>query len=243
MESSVLPAKALLSSAWQVYKKHWKLLVKIYLIPVLILFAALFAAFLTPSILNLSSVVLGVLLLVVALITVYVSIWAHAALIKAVDLIHKNPAEQVNFKMVFSQGRNKIGAIFGASLLAALVTIGGFILLIVPGIIWGVWYSLTSFVVVCEDESAMNAFRASKRYVKGRTASVLGRWVVVGLVYAAISIVIRIVIGTFIHGSETAQVVNAVMSLFVTPFVAVYGYLLYVNLKNFPLVSEKPLTN
>jgi uncharacterized membrane protein len=61
----------------------------------------------------------------------------------------------------------------GASILAALVVLAGFVLLIVPGIIAALALSFVSFVVVDRDLSPIKALQESARITKGRRLELL----------------------------------------------------------------------
>ena len=53
------------------------------------------------------------------------------------------------------------------SILTWLAVIGGLILLIVPGIIFGVWFTFSGYTVMLEDRKGLSALRRSKQLVKG----------------------------------------------------------------------------
>jgi uncharacterized membrane protein len=59
-------------------------------------------------------------------------------------------------------------------LLTVLATLAGLILLIIPGIIVGTWFSLAAYVLVDEDVSAIEAMKRSKRLVQGHLIEMLG---------------------------------------------------------------------
>ena len=45
------------------------------------------------------------------------------------------------------KGFNSYGASLGSNLLAGLIVVGGMILLIIPGIIWGIQYSMVNYII------------------------------------------------------------------------------------------------
>jgi hypothetical protein len=59
-------------------------------------------------------------------------------------------------------------------LLAGLIIVGGFILLIVPGLIFSVWYAYVSYVVFEEGLTGMAALRRSKQLAANRFWDVVG---------------------------------------------------------------------
>jgi len=49
---------------------------------------------------------------------------------------------------------------------------GGFLFLIIPGIIFLVWFIFAQFIIFAEDDRGMNAILKSKEYVRGKWASI-----------------------------------------------------------------------
>lgn len=59
--------------------------------------------------------------------------------------------------------------------LSGLITASGTILLVIPGIVFGVWFMLAPVVAVLEQKGVMESMRASRNLVRGRFFPVLGR--------------------------------------------------------------------
>ena len=77
-------------------------------------------------------------------------------------------------------------------ILQALAVMGAFVMLIIPGIWLGIALSFTAFIFVIEGRRGIDALRQSKDYVKGYWWAVLGRSLLLELVYLVALIVIRI---------------------------------------------------
>ncbi len=80
----------------------------------------------------------------------------------------------------------------GASILYALIVMGGLILLIIPGIIWALKYKMFSYLIIDKNMGIMEAFRESARLTKGNRWSLLGFIIVGGLINIAGLLVIGI---------------------------------------------------
>jgi hypothetical protein len=109
------------------------------------------------------------------------------------------------------------------SLLATLVflaTFGGFILLIIPGIIIGVWLSFANFVFIDQGLGVKASMGKSRELVKGRFWAVFGRLFVFGLFSGLVGIMVSVV--PFGIGSG---IVNLAGALFILP-----SFLLYKEL-------------
>jgi uncharacterized protein (TIGR03067 family) len=101
------------------------------------------------------------------------------------------------------------------SLLVFIVT-GGFLLFIVPGIIFAVWFILAQFVLAEEDDRGMNALFKSMEYVSTYWMDVFLRLFVIWLVFTLIGIV---------------PIIGAILSFLLVPFAMIYTYLIYKDLK------------
>lgn len=111
------------------------------------------------------------------------------------------------------------------SILMFLVVIGGYVMLIVPGILMSLWFSLSSFALVIEGKRGLNALLQSREYVRGYWWSIFVRFLLLSiplmLLYGALSVLL---------GKPTAGVVYMVVSIFISPFASVYLYKIYQNL-------------
>ncbi|GAI05360.1 unnamed protein product [marine sediment metagenome] len=107
------------------------------------------------------------------------------------------------------------------SLLTGLIVGLGFLLLIIPGIIFTIWFVFSTYTVICEDKKGFKALSRSKELVKGYW------WPTAKRVFALVIVTIPLSMG--------AQFIPylgqfAYMILFI-PFSVIYTYLVYQNLK------------
>lgn len=122
-----------------------------------------------------------------------------------------------------------LGSLLLVSLLSALVVFGGFLLLIIPGIIFAIRLVATVPVVVAEDVRGTEALRRSWRLVKGDGWNVFGVLLVAGLLSGVVSAVVT---APFTNG-EWFQigVANAIASTLTTPFITCVIVLIYLDLR------------
>ncbi len=91
----------------------------------------------------------------------------------------------------------------GVSILMPLTVLAGLLLLIVPGIIWAVRFSFSPLIVVDTKTGPVKAMRESWAITKGNFWTLLGFWLVIGLINIAglavfgIGLLITIPISTF----------------------------------------------
>lgn len=82
--------------------------------------------------------------------------------------------EVIGYKEALSVGKHKFLGFLGVTLLLAIIITLGFILLIIPGIIFMYWFTYAPFVYIDEEVGVIEAFRRSKGYVKGKAGDFFG---------------------------------------------------------------------
>lgn len=78
--------------------------------------------------------------------------------------------------------RNHMVQFFGGSILYGLIVLAGFILLIIPGIVWGIKYSQWMYLVVDENLSAVEAIKKSGEITNGNKLNLIGFGFILGLI-------------------------------------------------------------
>lgn len=151
---------------------------------------------------------------------IYLSIYAFvtAAGIEAVSrVVHKN---SLSIKETFSVGMQKYWK-FGLLLTILFFVTGfGFVLFVIPGIIFLVWFSFSNFVFIEKQVGVKEAMLKSKELVKGKFWKILGRLFVFGV----FSILVEMVFSLVPYGVGTI-LTTIFGALFVLP-----SYLLYQEL-------------
>lgn len=120
-------------------------------------------------------------------------------------------------------GLRRAGPILAAGLLALLAIYAGLILLIVPGIIAALMFSLVAPVVMAERLSTVKALGRSRGLTKGHRWKLLGAFLIVYLMTAAPTLLImRLAAGVPYLSTALTTIVSAVVGslVLVTPAVA-----------------------
>ena len=143
--------------------------------------------------------------------TIFFGLWTQVATFCAVK------ENEINFKKALALAWPKMGSFFWISLLTALAIFAGFILLVIPGIIFAVWFCFSIFVFVAEDLRGTAALKKSKQLVRGYFWPVFGRMIVLGIVVSLISWI---------------KFFGPIINIFFTaPFAIVFEYMLFEDLK------------
>jgi hypothetical protein len=230
-----------IKQAFELYKGKLKVLAVIYAFPfvanfVLALIGSRAGDTANPTFEGLSPKFYqaGGLAIVVGIVAIALSLMATVAALRAVD-----STEQPDPMKLISGSWSLVAPLLLVSILVGLAIIGGLILLIVPGIIFGLWFSLSAQTLVFENKRGTDALKASKAYVQGRTGYVFVNFLLFVLVLIGIGIVSGILAAIF--SNQLGDLVSTAISAFVTsPLSLIFTYVLYKRLKQTPPPTVTP---
>src|SRR3989344_1916391 len=172
-------------SPWSLFKesislflKNFKYLLKFWLVKLLIQYPPLILVVIIAMIsvapiysraFNLSPTSLTWLIYIaipIAVGWIILTFWLGTASLVQAYSISANTTPTI--KQLLSQGWKLTWKVFATSALEILAILGGLILLIIPGLIFSIWFTFTISVVVAENLSGTAALKRSKQLVKGR---------------------------------------------------------------------------
>lgn len=213
----------LFNDAWSHVTSNLNLFVGIYAIPVVVGFIG--EMFITDSVKSgtMSAAIIGF-----ALVMVVVNILGSVALLKAV----MQPTG-MTIGNAYQVGKQYFWSYLFLSILVSLAVVGGLILLIIPGIIFGIWFSLAYFALLGEDKRGTQAMKASREYVRGHWWAVFGRMVLLVVVLFVVGGIAGFIGAMIIPGNEdmVVSLVTYLLNLVVVPFALAYSYFIYKDLK------------
>lgn len=126
----------------------------------------------------------------------------------------------VGVKETLGLAWGKLGRYFLTNLLTGLIVLVGFIFLVIPGIVFMVWYAFSQYIVINQDVRPIDALKQSKQLVSGYFWPVLGRLVGLMLFF----VVLQILLG-FI------PILGALAVALLAPFYVLAPYLLFESLR------------
>jgi hypothetical protein len=214
---NVISIGGLLNSSVEIYRKKAKTFAVILSINVpLLLIGLLISYSFNPK--NPPSnplVVLG--LMVFFVVYLIVTAWSVLSVVFAI----KERESTITVKQILILGWLSIPSYIWIYFLMGLAILAGFILLIIPGIIFAVWFSFAIYLFVSEGVKGKAALTASKKLVQGYWWAVFGRIVAMIFIMFMVSLIIGWV-------PLLGQLVNLFVML---PFFVIYMYLLHEDLK------------
>ncbi len=224
----------LVKEAWIIYKKSFWTVVGIGILAIV----GMVLLFLLAGILGLVGYfglgakinpgffgLVGILVIVVAVGGIALSSWSNAAIFLAISKWKEDRKISENIK----DAKPFIVPFFLTSLLAGLLSIGAFLLFIVPAFVFGIWFSMWKFILVTEGKSGLSALHTSREYVRGRFWSVVWRVIAVHLPV----IILGMLFAKGGEGDATGPIngVYQIISLLLIPFYMMYDFVLFTHLK------------
>lgn len=245
----LIPAIDLITASLTLYKQHTKLFLKYTFLLFIVQFVAAVIAYFwkLPFILN--SATAFIILAIFTLLYIaaqLASIWFSIALIRVIASCYLN-LPNPDLKTVLEHSRQLIIQGFIAIVLASLATVGGFVLLFVPGIIFGLWFLFSLHAVSIDSETGLQALSKSKQLAKGRWWPVFWRLFAPGFVFGLIifipqkllelvfNMIATSIQGITFSGVEGLNILLNILNLLITaavvPLTAGAVTILYIELK------------
>jgi len=241
-KEKIIKSFTLLKETWQVYIKNLLKFLEVFLygiigvVPMFILIS-LFYAYgvsgwsqnVSPTV-NLSLLLIGIVLFVFSL---YLAIVYSVRMKVASILLLKN--NFTSAKDNFKEAKPYFVKFLGVSLLVVVLIIAWCFALIIPAVIFGVYYGFATYILVAEDKRPFSAVERSYDLVRGYFWPVFGRLALVStvgiIIYSIISKPIsQMEVGgtPYIIYSVLTNIIWAVLS----PYFIIYFYKIYQSLKN-----------
>ena len=232
--------EALFAWAWQFFKAQWKKLYPIAVIPLAFLFVGSSILALGPG-----AAVISWIFIVIAIV---VGIAMFPALIKAIDDLAGNPSSTQPLSRRYAVGFGLFGTMLWLIVLKIFVSAGSFVLLVVPGLIIGVYTVVYTFSAIIGDKKGFASLVDSFNLVRGRWWAVVARlfflWIVIELFYLAVYLLMMFLTFVFmsLHAPAVVAILFLIIAIVVAPllvtFALLYMYRLYVCLRQHPLPAS-----
>lgn len=238
----------LLKSTWSVYLSNWKKFATILIIPLSLSFVVNLVLYFVE---NFGAslawpwwILIGIftaVIMVVFLVLYFMSYIAQFLLLK--DLTQE--VSFSNLKSWIAKARPYFWIVAGVSAVYSLFALIGFVLLIIPGIIFMVYYGFVIYFVIFEDKKFEGSFGLSRELVKNYWWAVFGRLVfgmlliyVFYLIVGGILTLLAWLLSHFAHlniDQNTGNLLYSFLSIFIGvvigPVTVIYTYIIYKSLR------------
>jgi len=254
-KEKLLSPFSLLNEALGLYKSKLWILIAILLVPTVLNFIlALSQPSLSPqpSDVGLYANLMFIAIIFVGIFSVLVSAWAYLALIFVLR------DKSLGFLKAYGLSKNKLPSYILVNILITVATLPGIFLLGIPAIVYLVWFTFSSFVLVVEDYRGSQALMRSREYVAHRWWEVAWRMFFIILFLFAIQFIGSLLAhmvetGFSVYptgGKPTSAlliniirgVISSIVTLVTVPLSISYSYLLYLNLRETrPDLAKQPV--
>lgn len=132
----------------------------------------------------------------------------------------------------YSRALPRLPRLLGANIIAGLVVVIGFICLIVPGIIFSLWFVLVTAVVLLETSSATGSLGRSKSLMSGNLGKGFLVLLVIGLLGWVYHVVLGMIMGALaIKSVFLSQFISTLAEVVIFPIQVAPIILLYYDLR------------
>ena len=228
----MISVSELLKKSWMLYKEHAQLLI------------GLIAWLLIPSILivlleTISFPAVDVLIGIVRMGEFLFGLWIMTAVLFLLPALIKK--ESYVLKQIFAQSLHILPSLILLELLFIAVVFGGFLLLIIPGLLFLVWFAFAQFSLLFENKKGIQALIASRHLVQKRFWGIAWRLfagpALIGFFYFLL-VAILVLIFSGINQPSLDQIplladlISTIVEIFFVPFFLIYSFLLYQEAKD-----------
>lgn len=203
---------ALFTESWEIFQRRFATLIGLFLLSVAAFVIPMGAAAALAMAAGLS-LGKGAVIALAALGTL-AGTWLGFRCFAA--FLHAVADETLLLRDALEQGKGMVLSLIWIGLLSAFIIGGGYLLLVLPGIVFTVWFCFTQFILVSDDLRGMDALLKSREYVRGEWFNVALRLL---LVWAA-----SLLLGAI-------PVAGPILSLAFFPYLMIFHYLIYRDLR------------
>ena len=234
MQTKLISIPDLIKEGWELYTENFSK----YLIPILIILGPYLLFYIAQIFLGPSAVIL---ILALTALIIFINIWGEIAIIQIVNKIYNH--QPVDINNILESSFQKIPSLVLIGLMLFVITMGGLILFIIPGIIFAIWYVFAQYINILEEKNnkGLTALKSSKELVKGRWSAIFWRILLPNLFVIFFVFLITFGISFLIANGQDnpadiqqSLLLNAITSfilLLLIPLFASFNVILYNNLK------------
>jgi len=227
----------LVKNTWGLYRSHvslfigysaWMLIPMIFNVLLTITFGSDYTYITEPIVLTLDIIIIT---------------WVVISLIQAVSLIKSK--KRIDPRKLSATSWKLAAPFLLLAILTAILTIVGLALLIVPGIIFTIYVTFASTILVLENAKIIDSIKKSFALVKNRFWTILHRLIIGNLILILPYLFIMLVIaGTLLiaHNGDIDSLINSpatlieqilvrIVDICLVPLFVIFGVLLYQNAK------------
>jgi hypothetical protein len=135
---------------------------------------------------------------------------------------------QANLQTSFNFTLTKVLFLLGASIITGILIVLGFVLLVVPGVILALMFSLVYPVIMLEGIGVLGSLSRSRVLVSNRWLKTFGLLLLLGIIVAIFNGVFVLVASPF---GVVSPLISGILTALITPIFAIAMTLYYYSMK------------
>jgi hypothetical protein len=163
----------------------------------------------------------------ISLIVMIISLWSSLSLLHAI----KERGTGISIGRAFTKGWSSLGSGIWVSFLTLIIVGVGFVLFIIPGIIFSIWFLLALYVLVDENKKGMAALKRSKELISGYLVAYWGRTFLFALIFSGILLLVSFITKFFSLFFPALSYVATIVNIIVAPLFGIFSFLVYEKIK------------
>ncbi|MEK9130087.1 MAG: hypothetical protein AAB526_01670 [Patescibacteria group bacterium] len=228
--SSLPSAVETFKRAWGIYKQRLCTFLEIMIIPISIISALVFlmdaiAEGKLSKFISDPLVIFSITSFFMIVVFVIQSL-GQIALLYAI----KNDQKEDGVIKIYKRAWSKMLSYWWICLLSGFIILGGFLLFVVPGIIFSIWFAFPIFILIADDLKGMDALLKSKEYVKGRWMNAFCYFFFIGAVLLIAMLILSGIL-FFLKNVLIQWFGQFIFELFLTPLLTIYLFSVFNNFK------------
>lgn len=224
----------LLKDSWRIVRdRFWTLLGIIAAPTLLVIVLTLGFGFVTHALEGLSFVGIVILLAILSMVVFFVKTWVDVAIVRTIV----TPSGQTSVIDSYRHAFRTVIRYWWVSVLLTLVTIGGILPLVIPGIIFATWFGFAPLLVVTDGLKGLSALQTSKIFVRGKVLAVLSRQFFLGMLLLILAAPVWIG-WRLVFGPEHAKDIAEIIAFLISPFTTAYQFVILKSLRERPEVQS-----
>jgi type II secretory pathway pseudopilin PulG len=214
------------SEVFSTYKKNFWTFLTLSAIPSAALFLIVYYSRLSETATN-PLVPLFLFFVLIYPVAIILSIWSDLSLLQAI----KERENKISIGKALARGWSVLGSGIWISFLSFIIVLGGYILFVIPGIIFSIWFSLALYVLVNENKKGMAALKRSKELISGYIIAFWGRTLLFSLFLGVIFFLFFFLIKFASVLLPFLSYASTIASIIIAPLSVIFGFLIYENIK------------
>ncbi len=161
------------------------------------------------------------------------------ATVRMVTQLIVAPLRPLSLRHAFAAVKKRLHPVLGTTLLTSLLIFFGLLLLIIPGIIFMILYSLTMPVVMMEGISGRAAMRRAKQLAKRNLRTLIFTTLIQFGIPIMASIIIGVWLSAYAQGGQLSPILQRInellrtpVSVLITPLISIMNALLYLKMRD-----------